>query len=158
MSKVSVTKDKLDILANAIANKSGEPLTLTLDEMVSAVDGIENNPAPTLQAKTYTVDSAGTEMITADSGYDGLSSVAVNVPIADPDIGYVSPSFYTSGGQRRWRIQTYCDFPDGEGVGGWVLLYLVHHIIQMLLYFLCRPYMLPYSPGYNVSHKHLQSD
>lgn len=32
MSKVSVTKDKLDILANAIANKSGEPLTLTLDE------------------------------------------------------------------------------------------------------------------------------
>ena len=32
MSKVSVTKDKLDILANAIVNKSGEPLTLTLDE------------------------------------------------------------------------------------------------------------------------------
>lgn len=32
MSNVLVEKNKLDLLANAIANKSGEPLTLTLDE------------------------------------------------------------------------------------------------------------------------------
>lgn len=32
MSNVLIEKNKLDILANAISNKSGEPLTLTLDE------------------------------------------------------------------------------------------------------------------------------
>lgn len=41
MSNVLVEKNKLDLLANAIAGKSGEPLTLTLEEMVEAVDGIE---------------------------------------------------------------------------------------------------------------------
>ena len=41
MSNVIVDKTKLDYLANAISAKSGEPLTLTLDEMVEAVDGIE---------------------------------------------------------------------------------------------------------------------
>ena len=78
MSKVAVTKDKLDYLANAISVKSGEPLTLTLDEMIEAVDGIDTET--NLQAKTYTVSAAGTEMIEADSGYDGLSEVEVTVP------------------------------------------------------------------------------
>ena len=32
MSNVLVEKNKLDLLANAIAGKSGEPLKLTLDE------------------------------------------------------------------------------------------------------------------------------
>jgi hypothetical protein len=41
MSNVLVEKNKLDVLANAISNKSGEPLKLTLDEMVEAVDGID---------------------------------------------------------------------------------------------------------------------
>jgi len=78
MSKVVVNKQKIDILANAISAKSGEPLTMTLDEMVSAVDGIEQ----TLQTKraTYTpTESQQTETITADSGYDGLSAVNVTV-------------------------------------------------------------------------------
>ena len=41
MANVIVDKNKIDILANAISNKSGEPVTMTLDEMVEAVDGIE---------------------------------------------------------------------------------------------------------------------
>lgn len=41
MSKVAVTKDKLDYLANAISAKSGESLTLTIDDMIEAVDGME---------------------------------------------------------------------------------------------------------------------
>lgn len=78
MSNVYVDKNKIDLLANAISTKSGEPLTLTLDEMVSAVDGIE----PTLQTKTATytpTESQQTETITADSGHDGLSAVNVTV-------------------------------------------------------------------------------
>lgn len=38
---VIVDKEKIDILANAISAKSGKPVTMTLNEMVSAVDGIE---------------------------------------------------------------------------------------------------------------------
>ena len=41
MANVVIDKNKIDILANAIADKSGEPVTMTLDEMVSAVDGIQ---------------------------------------------------------------------------------------------------------------------
>jgi hypothetical protein len=78
MSNIIIDKNKIDLLANSISAKSGEPLTLTLDEMVSAVDGIE----PTLQTKTATytpTESQQTETITADSGYDGLSAVNVTV-------------------------------------------------------------------------------
>ena len=117
MSNVIIDKSKIDILANAISDKSGVPVTMTLDEMVEAVDGIESNPAPTLQAKTYTVDSAGTETITADSGYDGLSSVAVSVPNADLAIG-VSHGFYTSGGVIKWRVRGYAD-DDDDTLKGW---------------------------------------
>ena len=78
MSNVLVEKDKLDILATAISNKSGEPLKLTLDEMVSAVDGIKTEA--NLQEKQYSVNKAGQELIQADSGYDGLSNVIVNTP------------------------------------------------------------------------------
>ncbi len=81
MSNVLVEKQKIDILANAISNKSGEPLTLTLDEMVEAVDGIKTEA--NLQEKQYSVNKAGQELIQADSGYDGLSNVIVNVPMGN---------------------------------------------------------------------------
>ena len=45
MSNVIIDKSKIDILANAISCKSGEAVTMTLDEMVSAVDGIETGGA-----------------------------------------------------------------------------------------------------------------
>lgn len=99
MSNVLVDREKIDILANAISDKSGVPITMTLEEMVEAVDGIESNPAPTLQAKTYTVDSAGTETVTADSGYDGLSEVEVSVPsgsASGPTSEYTTTSYTTS--------------------------------------------------------------
>ena len=41
MSKVSITKEKLDTLAEAVGAKSGENLPLTIDQMTSAVLGIE---------------------------------------------------------------------------------------------------------------------
>ena len=57
MSNVLIDREKIDILANAISLKSGEPLTLTLDEMVSAVDGIPTGDdlpkAGTLSAYFY---------------------------------------------------------------------------------------------------------
>lgn len=83
MSNVSIEKQKLDVLATAISNKSGVPVTMTLDQMVNAVDNIQTGgSAPVLQTKsaTYTpTESQQTETITPDSGYDGLEQVNVTV-------------------------------------------------------------------------------
>ena len=106
--RVAITESLLDTLADAISTKSGESTPLTLAEMTDAVNGISaptgtininsngthnvlqyataevNVPsgAATLQSKSrsYTpTESAQTETVSADVGYDGLSSVDVSV-------------------------------------------------------------------------------
>ena len=117
MSNVLVDKNKIDLLANAISDKSGEPLKLTLDEMVEAVDGIEAGSAdPNLQAKTYTVDSAGTETITADNGYDGLSEVEVSVPQGEIAVD-VFGAYKTVSGTQKWEVYAYAGVDEGDGFG-----------------------------------------
>ena len=123
MPNVLIEKNKIDTLANAISDKSGVPVTMTLDEMVEAVDGIEagGSAEPNLQAKTYTVDSAGTETITADVGYDGLSEVEVSVPSADPYSSFANPYFFTEGSTRKWNITPTTVVDVGEGdTEGWL--------------------------------------
>lgn len=83
MNNVLIDRQKIDILANAISNKSGVPVTMTLDEMVEAVDSIETGGGvPTLETvtKTYTPStSAVMDTITPSSGYDGIEEVDVMV-------------------------------------------------------------------------------
>lgn len=79
--KVIVTKSKLDSLAVSIANKSGATLPLTIAQMKSAVDDISTgggSGTPNLQSKTNISPTESSQTITADSGYDGLSSVQIN--------------------------------------------------------------------------------
>lgn len=73
MSKVAITRSKLDNLANAVAAKSGEPVLLTIDEMTSAVLSI----VPKLQNKTIT-PTKWQQTAQPDIEYDGLSNVIVN--------------------------------------------------------------------------------
>ena len=124
MSNVYVDKSKIDILANAIANKSGESVTMTLDEMVSAVDGIVEYVAPTLESKAVTITPSTASVassVTASAGYDGLSQVDVTVdavPMANLGVGK-DYGFYTVNGVRKWRVRgrAYIDNIDGYNEG-----------------------------------------
>ena len=96
MSKVLITKSKLDDLATAISAKSGASLPLTLAQMETAVGNIPSGQ-PTLQSKTksYTpTETAQSETVEADSGYDGLEEVSISV-------GAVSSTYVGSGIARR---------------------------------------------------------
>lgn len=114
MSKVSVTKNKLDILANAIANKSGEPLTLTLDEMVSAVDGIDTSGGGITPSGNIDITQAGVTDVT--------NYATATVPSADPFVT-TNRWYSTDSGGRKYNIQPRIVFDDdGDifGTAGWI--------------------------------------
>jgi hypothetical protein len=81
--------DKLSAIGDAIRAKTGGTEKLTLDEMPTAISGIEGggeNPADPI-IEPLSVTENGT--YTAPSGVDGYSPVTVNVPIPD---GYIVPN------------------------------------------------------------------
>lgn len=106
MSNVLVNKDKLDVLANAISAKSGEPLTLTLDEMVSAVDGIEVGGGGITPTGNIDIEDVGTTDVT------NYATATV------PEAVYVSGVQYqyaTESGQRKFEAQGYFNEVPGDG-------------------------------------------
>ena len=134
MSNVFIDKNKIDNLANAIAVKSGESVPMTLTEMTQAVDGIDTSGGgggtPNLQTKSYTVDSAGTETITADVGYDGLSEVEVTVPSASAVDDDHTSEFYYNDGTRKWHTRYWVDYGSGGFIdGGQYGSYLVRNAV-----------------------------
>lgn len=96
MSKVLVTKSKLDNLAASVSTKSGESLPLTIDEMKTAVDSITGGTVNLeTVTKSYTpTESQQTETIEPSSGYDGIGEVDVTV-------GAISSTYVGSGVTRR---------------------------------------------------------
>lgn len=108
MSNVIIDRQKIDILANAISIKSGVPLTMTLDEMVEAVDGI-SEVAVTVPAggnyPTFTLDiSQESPTVTCDKTYAECRALinqsnfaaVVDVPLADT-IHSGQATFYQEG-------------------------------------------------------------
>lgn len=80
MSKVVISKEKLDRLAVTIAEKSGASVPLTLGEMADEANNISGGGTLQTKTKTYTpTEYAQNEDVTPDEGYDGLDKVSVSV-------------------------------------------------------------------------------
>lgn len=105
MSNVIVDKNKIDILANAISCKSGEPVTMTLDDMVSAVDGID----------TGGITPTGNIDITGAGVTDVTDYATATVPTVSPFVATTDESFFTNNGQRKWHIRPFTEVDVVEG-------------------------------------------
>ena len=79
--KVICDKSDLVNIADAVRSKLGVTDTYYVSELSSAIQSIQTGGAPSLQSKSVTYTANGTNTITSDEGYDGLSSVDVTVAI-----------------------------------------------------------------------------
>lgn len=101
MANVIVDKNKIDILANAISAKSGEPVTMTLDEMVEAVDGIEVGGGGVTPTGNIDITSAGvtdvTNYATATVASGSATASATKGAVTNHSVT-VTPSVTTTAG------------------------------------------------------------
>lgn len=110
MTEVIVDKNKIDILANAIADKSGESLTMTLDEMVEAVDGIQ----------TGGITPTGNIDITQAGVTDVTNYATATVPVAEQYVS-VDSGYFTENNVLKWRVRGFAELDLSQGdKEGWV--------------------------------------
>ena len=102
MSNVIIDRGKIDILANAISDKSGAPVTMTLDEMVEAVDSIETGGGGITPTGNINITQAGVTDVTnyatatvpeAELQYGSLED---NIDISINSYGLINASYSNS--------------------------------------------------------------
>ena len=80
MARINNLVNFLTDIANAIRNKTGKSTTIQPEDMDTEIGSIQTQP--NLQSKSVEITENTTTNITADTGYDGLSSVAVTTNVS----------------------------------------------------------------------------
>ena len=110
-----------------VSEKGGTvPASQTVANLATAIDSIPagGGGTPSLQSKSVTYTSNGTNTITPDEGYDGLSSVGVTVDVSGGGGGGIIEGLQIMGGYFSFKATDVrfdnCVFKDSATVEFWL--------------------------------------